>query len=183
MNPDLRELIEELRTDLEADQPASLSWAQIDAGAPDARIPADVPEPVRDLLAVADGILAGAFDLAGTAHIAYRQAMLADLPAFTGVGAAPAAWYFLGTLMEEPVLLRRDTGAVWWFPQTSGDPYYAREEFEELMPNLEYFLAYYVFGPGYADVGFEDDEWWGFLDEHDLTTVPGEGDEDEEGGA
>jgi hypothetical protein len=178
LNPDLRELIEHLRATLEADQPATLSFALIGDGAPADQIPAEVPEPVRDLLEVADGIDAGDFTLAGTGNIAYRQQGLEIMPDFTGVAAEPGEWYYLGTLSQEPVLLRRDTGAVWWFPQTSTDAYYAREEFEEAMPNLEYFLVYYVFGPGYADVGSDHDGWWNFLDEHELTTVPDDEDDD-----
>ncbi len=168
MNPDLRELIAELRADLEADQPATLLWAQIDQGAPTDRIPADVPQPVQELLEVADGVRADDFELWGTADVDYRRNMLGHMPEFTGAAEEPAEWYYQGNLAQEPVLLRRDTGAIWWFPPTSGDPFYAREEFEELMPNLEYFLACYVFGPRYVDFG-ADDEWWEFLDEHELT--------------
>ncbi|MET8262764.1 hypothetical protein ABZU92_02115 [Micromonospora arida] len=175
MNPELRELIVELRADLEADQPATLLWAQVAQGASADKIPAEVPQPVRELLEVADGLRAGGFELWGTADVDYWQGMLGSMPEFTGVAEEPAEWYYLGDLAREPLLLRHDTGAVWWFPRTSGDPFYAREEFEELMPNLEYFLAGYVFGPLYIDVA-GDDGWWRFLDEHGLTTV----DEDDE---
>ncbi|WP_433309252.1 hypothetical protein ACQP0U_20120 [Micromonospora sp. CA-269861] len=55
MNPELRELIAELRADLEADQPATLVWAQIDEGAPAEQIPAGLPQSVRELLETTDG--------------------------------------------------------------------------------------------------------------------------------
>ncbi|MBY8875049.1 hypothetical protein K7640_24785 [Micromonospora sp. PLK6-60] len=175
MNPDLRELIVEVRAELAADQPATLVWAQIEQAAPADKIPAEVPQPVRELLEVADGVRAGDFELWGTADVDYRRDMLGNMPEFTGVADEPAEWYYLGDLAREPLLLRRDTGAVWWFPRTSDDPFYVRGEFEELMPTLEYLLAAYVFGPLYADVAAQD-EWWEFLDEHGLTTV----DEDDE---
>ncbi|SIN40770.1 hypothetical protein [Micromonospora cremea] len=98
MNPDLRELIVELRADLEADQPATLLWAQIGQGAPADTIPAEVPQPARELLEVADGVRAGDFELWGTAHVDYRRNMLGSMPEFTGVAEEPAEWYYLGDL-------------------------------------------------------------------------------------
>ncbi|MEE6261559.1 hypothetical protein [Plantactinospora sonchi] len=165
-----------MRADLEADQPATLLWAQIHQAAPAHEIPAEVPRPVRELLEVADGVRAGDVELWGTADVDYRRVMLGSMPELTGVSDEPADWYYLGDLAREPLLLRRDTGAVWWFPRTSGDPFYARDEFEELMPNLEYFLAGYVFGPLYLDAA-TDDEWWEFLDRHGLTAEDGDDEE------
>lgn len=180
MNPELRELIEELRTDLEAGRTVPVSWAQINEAALPDTIPDDVPPQVRELLEVADGILAGAFSLSNTRTYSYFQSLLDDMPDYTHVSDDPGGWYVFGRLHDEPLLLHRQTGAVWYFPPTSGDEWYMREEFEGVATDLDSFLAYYVFGAGYAEVAFEEpDEWWAFLGAHDLTT-PGESNEDDE---
>ncbi|WP_433131281.1 SUKH-4 family immunity protein [Micromonospora sp. CA-240977] len=173
MNPDLRELIAELRTDLEAAQPATLVWAQIDQGAPADTIPAELPQSVRELLETADGILAGAFDLPGAANINDLQSHLDSMPEFTGVADEPSEWLVFGRLHDEPLLIRRDTGAVWYFPAETTDEWFAREFFLEVASDLDSFLAYYVFGAGYGEIGFDHDDWWGFLGEQGLT-VPGD---------
>ncbi|MEV6343274.1 hypothetical protein [Actinoplanes sp. NPDC051851] len=192
MNPELRELIEELRTDLAVTGAGAEAWAHINAGAPAERIPAGTPQPVRELLEVADGIGAGPFELISLGMYDHYQGLLQHMPDFTGVADDPGAWFHLGTMDEEPLLLRRDTGEVWWVPPTSTDEWFAREEFAMAMPSLEFFLVLYVFGPRYADVAFDEfeneetDRWWAFLEEHDLTTVPGDDDyddDDEETGA
>ncbi|MEU4474962.1 SUKH-4 family immunity protein [Micromonospora sp. NPDC023888] len=180
MNPELRELIAELRTDLEADQPATLVWAQINAGVPADTIPTELPRPVRELLETADGIRAGAFDLPDAVHIGDIQYHLAHLPEFTGVADEPSEWLVFGLLHEEPLLIRRDTGAIWYFPAETTDEWFAREFFLDVAPDLDSFLAYYVFGAGYGEIGFDDDEWWGFLGEQGLT-VPGDDAEEADG--
>ncbi|MEU5962190.1 SUKH-4 family immunity protein [Micromonospora parva] len=177
MNPELRELIAELRTDLEADQPATLVWAQINEGASAEQIPAGLPQSVRELLETADGIRAGSFDLPAAEHIGKIQGYLEQMPEFTGVADESAEWLVFGTLKEEPLLIRRDTGAVWYFPEETTDEWFMREAFLEVAPDLDSFLAYYMFGAGYGEVAYDDDEWWGFLDEQGLTTP---GDDDEE---
>jgi len=177
LNSELRELIAELRTDLAAGQPATLAWAQLNEGAPADKIPADLPQPVRELLETADGILAGAFDLPAVANLDDIQYYLDYVPEFTGVAAEPAEWLVFGTLHDEPLLIRRDTGAVWYLPAETTDEWFMRELFLDVAPDLDSFLAYYVFGAGYGEIGADDDTWWGFLDAHDLTTP---GDEDEE---
>ncbi|MEU7613964.1 SUKH-4 family immunity protein [Micromonospora sp. NPDC049204] len=178
MNPDLRELIAELRTDLEADQPATLVWAEIYDGAPADQIPAALPRSVRELLETTNGLRAGSFDLRGTDLLGDVQYYIELMPEFTGVADEPGEWLVFGTLSDEPLLIRRDTGAVWYLPAETTDEWFMRETFLEVAPDLDSFLAYYVFGAGYGEVGSDNDDWWGFLDEQGLTT-PGD-DEDED---
>ena len=178
VNADLRALIGKLRADLEADLPATRAWAQINAGAVPGTIPADVPGPVRELLDVADGILAGAFVLFGTGSYDCFPYAFAYMPEFTGVGDEPAKWALFGNLSDEPLLLNRETGAVWYFPFT-GAEWYMREEFAEIAPDLDSFLAYYVFGPGYREIGCDrPDHWWRFLHSQGLITSAADGTED-----
>ncbi|MGC4870060.1 hypothetical protein ACLQ3B_31995 [Micromonospora sp. DT53] len=173
MNPDLRELIEELRADLLADEDNTVGWGEISAGAPADKIPAEIPQPVRELMEVAESIAAGRFYLPGISSSARMQSGLKIMPEYTGVAAEPDEWFYLGRLSEEPLLLRRDSGAVWYFPQVSTDEWFIREAFQQIAPDLDSFLAYYVFGAGYAEIGSDDDNWWRFLEEQDLTS-PGE---------
>ncbi|MEU8211494.1 hypothetical protein AB0B85_20135 [Micromonospora sp. NPDC049044] len=179
MNPDLRELITELRTDLEADQPATLYWAQIHEGAPAEKIPAELPQSVRELLETADGIHAGSFDLFDAKEIDNHQYCLDHMPEFTGVADEPHKWLVFGQLSDEPLLIRRDTGSVWYFPAETTDEWFAREFFLEVTLDLDSFLAYYVFGAGYGEIGSDKDGWWNFLVEQGLT-VPGDDEAEEE---
>ncbi|GAB3980921.1 SUKH-4 family immunity protein [Plantactinospora veratri] len=179
MNPELRELIAELRTDLEADQPATLAWAQINEGAPAEEIPGDLPQSVRELLETADGILAGTFDLPSVANLDDIQYYLEQMPGFTGVADEAAEWLVFGTLSDEPLLIRRDSGAVWYFPAETTDEWFMRELFLDVAPDLDSFLAYYIFGAGYGEIGSED-RWWAFLDQQGLTT-PGDEDQQTDG--
>ncbi len=138
-----------------------------------------MPQQYREILQVADGIfLAGGFELHKAGGYAYFQSVLRGMPDFTQVSDRPGAWFAFGSLHGEPLLLHRDTGAVWYFPPTSGDEWYMREEFEGVASDIDSFLAYYVFGAGYGEVAVDEepDEWWEFLERHDLTTA---GDEDE----
>jgi hypothetical protein len=177
LNPDLRELIEELRADLVADEDNTVSWGSLSQGASPGTIPADVPQPVRELMEVTESIAAGGFYLPGISSSAKMQSGLELMPEYTGVAAEPAEWFYLGRLHEEPLLLRRDTGSVWFFPAVSTDEWFMREAFQEIAPDLDSFLDYYVFGPGYAEIGQNDDNWWRFLGEQDLTTSGEEEDE------
>ena len=50
------------------------------------------------------------------------------------------------------------------------------DAFEELAPDVESFVDYYLLGPGYADLTPADDRWSAFLDEQGLLD-----EEDEDG--
>ncbi|GAA2711580.1 hypothetical protein [Actinoplanes palleronii] len=170
MNPDLRELIEELRADLVADRDNTVSWGNLSPGASPGTIPPTVPQPVRELMEVTEGISAGGFYFPHIPTSTKMQGELEDMPEYTGVAAESSEWFYLGRIKEEPLLLRRDTGAVWYFPEVSTDEWFMREAFQQIAPDLDSFLGYYVFGAGYAEIGFDDDDWWRFLEEQDLTT-------------
>ncbi|MEV5206480.1 hypothetical protein AB0K35_03245 [Micromonospora sp. NPDC053740] len=46
------------------------------------------------------------------------------MPGFTGVADEPAEWLVIGTLNDEPLLIRRDSGAVWYFPAETTDEWW-----------------------------------------------------------
>ncbi|MFI7302829.1 SUKH-4 family immunity protein [Micromonospora aurantiaca] len=178
MTSDLAQLLDELRADLAADEPASLAYAQIGAPADDGNVPAELPAGLRDLLLVADGLRAGAFELASTDRLTGVQYFLDYAPAFSPVPQDKTGWLVIGTRSDEPIFLERATGAVWYFPPT-GTEWFMGDAFEELAPDLDSFVHYYVLGPGYAELVTDDDAWYAFLDRQGLLDDADEVDEDE----
>lgn len=174
MNPELRQLIEELRADL-ADQPASLAYAEFGEGAAIDVVPASLPADLRDLLLVADGLRAGRLELASTSTLAGIQYHLDYAPDFSTIPEDRAGWLVVGTRSDEPIFMDLGTGAIWYFPP-NGAEWFMSDDFEELAPDLESFVDYYLLGPGYADLTPADDQWFAFLDEQGLL----DDDEDED---
>lgn len=180
MTPELRELIEESREILEADQPSNMGWAYLRPPAEEDALSEEFPPSVRDLLRVSDGILAGYFDMPSAGQLADFQSDLEGAPEFTGIPDDPGRWFVFAVLVDEPLFINRESGSVWLFPWT-GDEWYMRNEFFEIAPDLDSFMRYYVFGPGYAEIGSDDDEWYAFLGEQGLLEESEEDDDDEEG--
>ena len=178
MTSDLAQLLDELRADLAADEPASLAYAQIGAPADDGDVPAELSAGLRDLLLAADGLRAGAFELASTGRLAGVQYFLDYAPGFSPVGQDKTGWLVFGTRSDEPIFLERATGAVWYFPPT-GTEWFMGDAFEELAPDLDSFVHYYVLGPGYAELVTDDDGWYAFLDRQGLLDESDDVDEDE----
>ncbi|MEV1072300.1 hypothetical protein [Micromonospora parva] len=166
MNAELRQLIEELRADL-ADLPESLAYAEFGEGAAIDAVPAGLPADLRDLLLVTDGIRAGRVELASTSTLPGLQYHLDYAPDFSAIPQNRAGWLVIGTRSDEPVFRDRGTGAIWYFPPT-GTEWFMADAFEELAPDVESFVDYYLLGPGYADLTPADDRWFAFLDEQGL---------------
>jgi SUKH-4 immunity protein len=176
LNPELHQLIEELRADLAEDQPASLGYAQFGDGAATDAVPADLPAGLRDLLLVADGLRAGRIELASTSTLAGIQYHLDYAPDFSAIPEDRAGWLVIGTHSDEPIFMDRGTGAVWYFPPT-GTEWFMADAFEELAPDVDSFVHYYLLGPGYADLTPADDRWYAFLDQQGLLEDDEEDDE------
>ena len=174
MNLELRQLIEELRADL-ADLPASLAYAEFGEGAAIDAVPASLPADLRDLLLVADGLRAGRFELASTSTLAGIQYHLITRRTSPPSREDRAGWLVVGTRSDEPIFMDRGTGAIWYFPP-NGTEWFMSDAFEELAPDVESFVDYYLLGPGYADLTPADDRWFAFLDEQGL--LDDEDDED-----
>ncbi|MBQ1062417.1 MULTISPECIES: SUKH-4 family immunity protein [Micromonospora] len=178
MTSDLAQLLAELRADLAADEPASLAYGQIGDPADEGDVPAELPDGVREFLLVADGLRAGAFELASTGRLPGVQYFLDYAPDFSPIGQDKGGWLVVGTRSDEPIFLERATGAVWYFPPT-GTEWFMGDSFEELAPDLDSFVHYYVLGPGYAELVTDDDGWYAFLDRQGLLDEAEAEDEDE----
>ncbi|MET7947112.1 hypothetical protein [Micromonospora sp. NPDC005324] len=175
MNLELRQLIEELRAEL-ADLPDSPAYAEFGEGAAIDAVPAGLPADLRDLLLVADGLRAGRVELASSSTLAGIQYHLDYAPDFSSIPQDRAGWLVVGVRSDEPIFMDRGTGAIWYFPPT-GTEWFMSDAFEELAPDVESFVDYYLLGPGYADLTPADDRWFAFLDEQGLL------DEDDEDGS
>lgn len=167
MNPDLEQLLEELRTDLAEDMPASLAYAQFGDPAPEDAVPADLPAGLREFLRVTNGLRAGSFELASTSSLGDIQYYLDYAPDFSPIPQNKADWLVIGTRSDEPIFMERETGAIWYFPPT-GTEWYMGDAFEEIAPDLDSFVDYYLLGPGYAELATANDEWYAFLERQGL---------------
>ncbi|MEU1846302.1 SUKH-4 family immunity protein [Micromonospora sediminicola] len=175
MTPDLAQLLDELRADLAEEEPASLAYAQIGDPADEGDVPAELPTGLREFLLVADGLRAGAIELASSGRLAAVQYFLDYAPDFSPIPQDKAGWLVVGTRSDEPIFLERATGAVWYFPPT-GTEWFMGDAFAELAPDLDSFVHYYVLGPGYAELVTDDDQWYAFLHRQGLLD---EADEDD----
>ncbi|MEH1165239.1 SUKH-4 family immunity protein [Micromonospora sp. CPCC 205539] len=177
MTPELRQLIEELRADLAEDQPASLGYAQFGDGAATDAVPADLPADLRDLLLVVNGLRAGRFELRSTSTLASIQYYLDYAPEFSRIPADPSGWLVIGTRSDEPIFMDRGTGAIWYFPPTNTE-WAMSDTFEEIAPDVDSFVHYYLLGPGYAELTPAGDRWHAFLDEQGLLDDEDEDDDE-----
>ena len=183
MPSELARLLDELRADLTADEPASLAYARIGAPADAGDVPAELPAALRELLLAADGLRAGAFELVSVDRLADVRYFLDHAPGFSPVSRDKNDWLVFATCRDEPIFLERATGSVWYFPPT-GTEWFMADAFEELAPGLDSFVHYYVLGPGYAELVTDDDGWYAFLHRQGLLDdadedEPGEDDGDE----
>ena len=167
MTPELRELIEELRTELAANLGDTLSFAQINDGAPSDKIPADLPADLREFLQVADGIRAGSFDFRSANELADVRYYLDYVPEFVPVAENRDGWLVIGTKSDEPLYMERQSGSIWYFGPTGTD-WFGSDEFVEAAPDLTSFVDYYVFGRGYGELVTTEDRWYAFLGEQGL---------------
>jgi hypothetical protein len=167
LTPKLRQLIEELRTELAANLGDTLSFAQFNDGAQPKKIPADLPADLRELLEVADGLRAGSIEVPAVKRLGDMQYYLDYVPHFAPVAENRDGWLVIGTKGDEPLFAERATGSIWYFPRT-GTEWFASGTFEEMAPDLTSFLDYYAFGPGYGDLVTTEDPWYQFLDERGL---------------
>jgi hypothetical protein len=134
--------------------------------------PADLPPGLREMLELSDGPWGGAVVLFPTDQLVKQHFSCDDLDLIDD----PTAWLRVGTVSDEPLLLHRKTGELWWFPDT-GTLWYMSDRFELLVPDMETFVAGYLLGRGYRDIAPNpDDGWYAFL--RDLGLVTGDGNAD-----
>jgi len=79
-------------------------------------------------------------------------------------GFSEKKWYCIGKVVDDPLFLRRDTGEVWYFPDT-GVPWQDSDRFEVAARTLSEFVEQFLFGPRYATLCPRDEAWLSVLRE------------------
>ncbi|HEY8533280.1 MAG TPA: hypothetical protein VIL44_05310 [Micromonospora sp.] len=120
----------------------------------------DLPPGLAEVLAVTDGARGG--DIVVYSHERLKEQ---DIP-FEQAAAIPEGeadrWLCFGTLNYEPLLVHRETGEVWWFPDT-GVLWWQSEEFRKLTDSVAEFVVNYLLGSGYLDICVGGDDDWARL--------------------
>lgn len=161
MAGDLAERVTALRAALD-EMPDAITFASLPPGLAPGEGPDDLPAGLHELLSMTNGPAGGAIVVFAAEEVAEQQFYPEHLQGGT------EAWLCFGTVSDEPLMLRRDSGEVWWFPDT-GTVYWMSDRFERLTPDVMSFAERYLFGPGYRElVPDEDDRWWQFLRQQDL---------------
>jgi hypothetical protein len=157
----LAESVGELRTALDG-IPDAVTFGDLPPGLQPGEGPADLPAALRALLEITDGPVCGSIVVFAAEDLPERQF-------YTGnVDGGERDWLCFATVADEPLLLRRDSGEVWYHPDT-GTLYWMSDRFERLVPDASAFAERYLFGPGYRDlVPDPDDRWYELLHEHNL---------------
>lgn len=171
MNDERRRRIELLRTALEAD-PRGMVIGEIPPGA--AAIP-PVDEPLqqhRQFLLLTDGPRCGPFVFWSYSQLEADQWILDDYP------GGRDRWLSIGRLDDEPILLDRRSGEVYWiFPGTPddivewlSDP----DDRSHCFGELNYFLLNDVLGDRYREHydDYADDEWYQLLQRYGFVSEP-----------
>ena len=170
MNDELRRRIELLRTALEAD-PQIATAGELPPGA--ASIP-PVDEPLeqhRQLLLLTDGPSLGPFFFSRYSRLESNQWLADDYP------GGRDRWLCIGRLDDEPILLDRRSGEVYWiYPDTPDDIVEAFSDPDDrshCFGDLDGFLLNDVLGDRYKlhyddNEGYDyaEDEWYQLLKHH-----------------
>ena len=125
----------------------------------------DVPTHYAELLRLADGAdcgPSGEIRLWPHDHLAQQQWIADGLPGGAG------RWYPIGDVVQNPVVVERQSGQVWWFGDLNIVWYTDTDlaTFTKASDNLTAFINHYILGSGYRDhiATDPDDPWLLLLD-------------------
>ena len=161
MTGDLAQRVARLRAELE-EIPDAITFADLPPGLSPGAGPGDLPAGLRALLEITNGPACGSALVFRAERVPDKQFYLAD-----DLDGGPEAWLCFGNVIDRPLLLRRDTGGVWWYPDT-GVEYWRSDRFESLAPTVPAFADHYLFGEGYATLRPGGDRWYEFLRRHSV---------------
>jgi hypothetical protein len=144
-----------VRSALEA-TPDSYMIGTFPAGA-DADSVAEVPAGLADLLQVTNGPRAGVLAVFAAEALPDNQFYCDDLHLLEG---GRSRWFCFAVGLGFPLMIERDTGAVWWFPDLEAEDYFTAERFERLTDSVEDFVDGFLLGAGYRRFSPSEDDWW-----------------------
>ncbi|MEU7906334.1 hypothetical protein [Actinoplanes sp. NPDC049118] len=148
---ELSRRVEQVRTVL-AERPDSVKFGKFPPGR--ASADRELPAGLAEVLAITDGPRGGEIVVYSAAELARQRFQLIGVEAV----ADPDAWMRFATLNDEPLLVHRETGEVWWFPDT-GVVWMDSFEFEKLADDVEAFMTDWLLGDGYLGICVSDDDW------------------------
>lgn len=155
MSLSLEERVATLRAELERDADSVL-FADLPPGAADARVLEQLPAGHSRVLAASDGPRCGVIVWFDTGYLTSQQYFCDDLP------GGPERWVCFGHNSDEPLVIERATGAVWWYPPT-GTLYWMSGRLEKLTDTVEAFFTDYCLGSKYPQATGDHDQWYQFL--------------------
>lgn len=143
----------------------SYMFATFPAGA-DAASVADLPVGLADLLQVTNGPRAGILAVFAAEALPDNQFHCDDLPLLEG---GRERWCCFAMGLDFPLMIERDTEAVWWFADLEAEDYFMAERFERLTDSVDDFVDRFLLGAGYRQFSPSNDDWWyQFLRERQL---------------
>lgn len=163
----MRQKLDAVRAELEAGQDRIIP-AGFPPGLPPGAEPPGIPEPLLAVLRASNGPWAFTFLVHPADEVAGGQAVLDLATGYEEITSDPDRWLAIGSVEDEPLLMDRRTGEVWWFPDT-GTPWYMSDEFEVLAADPLELVDDYLLGDRYLEVA-TDEEWFEVLRRAGLVT-------------
>ncbi|TYB46901.1 SMI1/KNR4 family protein [Actinomadura chibensis] len=168
MRPSTRQRLERVSSLLAARED-SYMFAEFPPGAPESDLAGrdDLPPDLRDLLAYSNAPRAGSIALFKDTLLPNNQFYL-DMPGVDEIiGGSRESWLVFGTCFDFPLLMHRDDGAVWHFPDYERE-HVVESEYRRLAADLDEFVVDCMLGPRYREITGVSDWWWEFAVENGL---------------
>lgn len=146
--------------------PDSYMFATFGPGAREAM--PDIPEGLRDLLILADGLNAGEVKIFPYRELERNQFYLNDPDTLRLMGGDLSTWLCFGLNTDFPLVIERTAGSVWWFPETWLEYSFMATRFEQLAEDMDEFVDRFILGDGYRQLTGVRDWWLDFLHDHGL---------------
>lgn len=168
MKERVRRKFEAVRAALAA-VPDSYMFAEFQPGSRDPM--PDIPEGLRDLLTLADGLRAGWVVVFPYRELDRNQFHLDDADTVQLMGGDRDRWLCFGLVDDFPLVMERPTGAIWWFPELWLEYSFMATRFERLADDVDDFVDRFLLGEGYARLTGSRDWWWDFQRDHGLVAA------------
>ncbi|MGY3202193.1 hypothetical protein [Streptomyces sp. TE5632] len=119
----------------------------------------DAPEEYLEFLLAADGAIMGSVVILDRKFVVKAQALIS--PGMVEIPEDPGSWFVVGKINENPVLINRQDGSIWAYPDMLTS-WWESHRFERVADSLAEFVLHYGLGSGYLRLvnSSESDEWW-----------------------
>ena len=131
----------------------------------------DLPEGLRDLLTLVDGLNAGEVAIFSYRELDRNQFYIDDSESIELMGGDRDRWLCFGLNNDFPLVIERTAGTIWWFPETWLEYSFMATRFEQLTDGIDDFIDHFLLGEGYLQLIGGQDRWSDFLREHGFITA------------